>query len=273
MRQPALLCFAKAGQTHLTGEFKEVVAKGINFLVNNMKADGGFHEPRGTMYSHGIASQALITLYSSTEDKDLEKAAQGAINYIVFAQDPVGGGWRYAPKQQGDTSVSCWQLEALIIGQNAKLDVAKATLDGVTKFLDNVQSRGGSFYGYTTPGIGQATSAQGLLCRIRLGWAADDERVKTGVAAWSKRGPSKSNSYYNLFATQLIKEHGGKEWKSWRADLTQQLIAEQGDKDAIAGSWLSTNGDHGVSRGGRLYCTTMAILALESSLEAKKNRK
>jgi len=238
-----------------------------------MKADGGFHEPRGTMYSHGIASQALITLYSSTEDKDLEKAAQGAINYIVFAQDPVGGGWRYAPKQQGDTSVSCWQLEALIIGQNAKLDVAKATLDGVTKFLDNVQSRGGSFYGYTTPGIGQATSAQGLLCRIRLGWAADDERVKTGVAAWSKRGPSKSNSYYNLFATQLIKEHGGKEWKSWRADLTQQLIAEQGDKDAIAGSWLSTNGDHGVSRGGRLYCTTMAILALESSLEAKKNRK
>ncbi|MFT5523951.1 MAG: hypothetical protein ACI9HK_001900 [Pirellulaceae bacterium] len=268
----ALLCFAKAGQTHVEGEYKQVVAKGTKYLLSKMKTDGSFHEPRGSMYSHGIAAQAIITLFKLTEDKTLQKPAQSALDFIAYAQDPVEGGWRYSPKQPGDTSVSCWQIQALVVGKNVGLKVSDETVGGATKFLDAVQSEKGVYYGYTTPGRGMATSAQGLLCRIQLGWDPADDRVKTGVAALSKQGPSQGNHYYNLFATQLLQKHGGKAWQAWqawRSEIVAQLIADQQKEKATAGSWLVTKGGHGVQRGGRLYCTAMALMVLETAIEKK----
>ena len=65
------------------------------------------------LYSHGIATIALCEAYNLTGDKALRAPAQAAINFIVHAQDPVGGGWRYQPRQSGDLSVTGWQALAL----------------------------------------------------------------------------------------------------------------------------------------------------------------
>lgn len=64
------------------------------------------------MYSHGIASIVLCEAYAMTHDKGLYTPAQQAINFICYAQDPIGGGWRYSPRQKGDTSVVGWQIMA-----------------------------------------------------------------------------------------------------------------------------------------------------------------
>ncbi|MFH1267223.1 MAG: hypothetical protein ABIK89_15955, partial [Planctomycetota bacterium] len=53
----------------------------------------------------------------------LGRAAQLALNYVVYAQDPNGGGWRYQPRQPGDTSVVGWQLMALMSGRMGYLNV------------------------------------------------------------------------------------------------------------------------------------------------------
>ena len=47
------------------------------------------------MYSHGLASIAICEAYAMTRDPDLVEPAQLALNFLVYAQDPRGGGWRY----------------------------------------------------------------------------------------------------------------------------------------------------------------------------------
>ena len=62
-----------------------------------------------------------------TNDQSLLQPAQYALNHIVYAQDPVGGGWRYSAKQPGDTSAVGWQLMALKSGHMGYLQVPPQT--------------------------------------------------------------------------------------------------------------------------------------------------
>jgi hypothetical protein len=81
----------------------------------------------GGMYSHGLATICICEAYGLTSDPVLKAPAQHAIDFIVKAQDPAGGGWRYAPRQSGDTSVVGWQVMALKSGQMSGLSVPVAT--------------------------------------------------------------------------------------------------------------------------------------------------
>ena len=50
------------------------------------------------MYDHGLAAIALCECYGMSNDPALRPHAQAALNFIVDAQDPKGGGWRYEPR-------------------------------------------------------------------------------------------------------------------------------------------------------------------------------
>jgi hypothetical protein len=260
----ALLPFLGAGQTHKEGDYKRTVAGGLRYLMGSMKVKNGAGDlsDGGNMYSHGICAIVLCEAYAMTNDRDLMVPAQAAINHIVYAQDPVGGGWRYTAKQPGDTSVVGWQLMALKSGHMAYLNVPPATVKGASVFLDSVQTDSGSAYGYTNPGNGQATSAVGLLCRMYLGWKKDNGALQRGVQRLSDIGPSKGNMYYNYYATQIMRHNGGDEWTKWNNVMRDQLVNSQAKNGAEKGSWFIP-GDHGAERGGRIYCTSMATMVLE----------
>jgi len=261
----ALLPFLGAGQTHTSGKYKSTVKHGLYLLVSHMKVNpqgGNLTELEGKMYSHGLASIALCEAYAMTHDKGLHKPAQAVVNFIAYAQDPVGGGWRYEPRQPGDTSVTGWQIVALKTGHAAYLRVPPITVKKATSFLDSVQANGGAGYGYTTPGTGPATTAIGLLCRMYLGWKRDNEALKRGVEWLSRQGPSKSNLYYDYYATQVMRHYGGEAWKQWNAEMRDYLVSSQVKEGPEAGSWF-VKGDLGAEKGGRLYCTSLATLILE----------
>ena len=259
----ALLPFLGAGHTQLKGQYKENVRAGLYYLMKEMKHDGSLHEPGGSMYSHGICAIALCEAYAMTHDRDLMAPAQASLNYIVAAQDPAGGGWRYNPKQPGDTSVTGWQIMALKSGHMAALHVPPTTIQGAIKFLDSVQADSGATYGYTQPGAGSATTAIGLLSRMYLGWKKENSALERGVEFLEKRGPG-SNMYFNYYATQVMKHHEGEIWKKWNATMRDQLVNSQDKDQHQKGSWFFKGRDHGSSSGGRLYCTAMAALILES---------
>ncbi len=268
----ALLPFLGAGHTHHEGKYKSLVHRGLYFLLAHMKtankgglATGSFEERGGSMYSHGLCAIVLCEAYAMTEDKELAPAAQLALNYIIYAQDPVGGGWRYRARMPGDTSVVGWQLMALKSGYMAHLMVPTPTIIGVDKFLNSVQSPYGGAYGYTRPaaaGKGGATTAVGLLCRMYLGWKRDHPGIERGVEILDKAGPSKGNMYYNYYATQVMRHAEGPEWERWNKRVRDPLIEAQSRKGHSDGSWMM-RGDHGSDRGGRLYCTSMATMILE----------
>ncbi len=135
-----ILPFLAAGQTHTSpGPFQRTVQGGINWLISRQKADGDLSaDAQSQMYSHGLATIALCEAYGMTKDKTVGAAAQRAINFIQSAQNLKTGGWRYHPREEGDTSVVGWQFMALKSAQMAGLDVEYAATDGTKKWLVSV---------------------------------------------------------------------------------------------------------------------------------------
>jgi hypothetical protein len=131
------------------------------------------------------------------------------------------------------------------------------------RFLDSVQSDSGSKYGYTNPGAGQATTAIGLLSRMYLGWKKDNAALQRGVQYLSATGPSKTNMYYNYYATQVMRHNEGEDWTKWNKVMRDWLVESQEKGGHMKGSWFMKGGDHGAETGGRLYCTSMATMILE----------
>jgi hypothetical protein len=258
----ALLPFLGAGNTHMAGNYKAEVQKGLYFLLNMQKANGSLWEKGGTMYSHGLASIVLCEAYAMTGDRALQKPAQGALNFIAYAQDPYTRGWRYGPRETGgDTSVVGWQLMALKSGHMANLQVNASTIAGTKKFLNSVQANDGATYGYMSPGQRPAMTAVGLLCRIYLGWNHDNAALVEGVRRLGKSAPSKVNLYFNYYATQVMRHYGGEPWEEWNVEMREFLVKTQSRRGHAEGSWLLGK-DH-TDKGGRLYCTAMATMILE----------
>jgi len=262
----ALLPFLGAGHTHQKGKHKAVVNRGLAFLGRKMNAEtGSLHESGGTMYSHGLAAIALCEAYAMTRDTRLHAAAQKSLDFISAAQDLTGGGWRYQFGQSGDTSAVGWQIMALKSGILSSLNVNPLTVKRAALFLDSVESESGAFYGYRSPGRGSATTAIGLLSRMHMGWPRDHAALVRGVKYLSTTGPSKTNMYYNYYATQVIRHYDGDGpiFKAWDKTMRGQLINSQAKNGHAAGSWYFGGADHGAGRGGRLYATAMAAMILE----------
>jgi hypothetical protein len=260
----ALLPFLGRGYTHRDGPYKAQIEKGIAFLAAmTMQGKGKSYGAGGSLYSQGLAGIALSECYAMTQDTRLAMPTQLALNFIMDAQDPRGGGWRYTPKQAGDTSAVGWQLMALKSGNMAYLQVNPLTIKKAVQFLDSVQMRGGAAYGYTDPGDRPGTNAVGLLCRMYLGWKKDHPALQEGVLALAKRGPT-NDMYYTYYATQIMHHMEGDVWQAWNERMKKLLLPSQSKKDHEAGSWHEgVNGGHGAHVAGRLYCTALATMTLE----------
>ncbi len=271
----ALLPFMGAGQTHIQGEFKEVVFRGLRFLIQNGKAGKkngmavlDLSESAGNMYSHGLAAITLCEAYAMTEDPELAGPAQAALNFIVYAQCRDGG-WRYRPQQPdgGDTSVTGWQIMALKSGHMGHLVVPPVTVQGSMLFLDKVQGKGGATYGYAKPdkNVRQACTAIGLLCRMYTGWDKTHEGIIGGVKELSKIGVLKDDIYYDYYAAQVLRHYGGAEWDKFNLELRDWLVATQSQERGAKGSWHfpSSRSHRGPKEGGRLASTAFATMILE----------
>ena len=261
----ALLPFFGRGYTHREGPYQLQVEAGLNYLATvTVQGKGKAYPQGGTLYTQGLVGIVLSEAYAMTQDPRLAGPAQLALNFIMESQDPVGGGWRYSPRQSpGDTSVVGWQLMALKSGYMANLQVSPLTVKKAEVFLDSVQSEDGATYGYTDPGNGPGTSAVGLLCRMYLGWKKDHPSLQRGVEILGNRGPT-ANLYYNYYATQVMHHFEGDAWVQWNAKMRDRLIDSQATAGHEAGSWYEGfDTGHGPEVAGRLYITSLATMILE----------
>jgi hypothetical protein len=260
----ALLPFLGAGHTHEEGAYREVVRGGLYYLLSRQQTSGSLYEPSGRMYSHGLGSIVLCEAYAMTRDRNLARPAQAALQFTAYAQDPIGGGWRYEVQEPGDTSVVGWQLMALKSGHMAQLEILPVTLERTQKFLNSVQSDDGAAYGYQRPGsdMASATTAIGILCRMYLGWTHENPALQRAVERIGKRGPSDVDMYYNYYATQVMRHYGGEPWEKWNVSMRDWLVKSQAKNGHQAGSW-HVGDSHSANQGGRLYSTSMATMILE----------
>jgi hypothetical protein len=274
----ALLPFLAAGITHKANtaknaqkDYTKTVEAGLAFLMRKQDPrDGSFTTE---MYSHGIATIAVCEAYGLSSDPKLRAVAQKAINFIVAAQDTAGGGWRYSPKQSGDTSVTGWQLMALKSGQMANLNVPRSTMNLAERFLDSVESTNKGRYAYTAGSDPTPTmTSVALLCRQYLGVNPRNPGLIAGVEYLKASPPGSTGSlYYEYYATQVFHHMGGESWQFWnqggggRPGIRDYLISRQdhnkGAKQHIEGSFPVADlygGD-----GGRVMTTALSLLCLE----------
>ena len=271
----ALLAFLGGGHTHRKGDYQRNVKRGLDYLLKVGKPTTAGLDLRGKvtanegMYVQGICAIALCECAAMTNDPRIDKAAEGAIEFIVKAQNPTDGGWRYNPGDAGDLSVSGWQIMALKSGYSAKLKLAPQTFKRAESFLNATQAQGGSQYRYAPEpggetGAGTPTmTAVGLLCRMYLGWNHQNQKLAEGVRYLDNVKPQPDNMYFNYYATQVMHHWGGEEWTRWNTVMREQLIRTQHPltDGHLAGSWDIAD-PHG-GGGGRLYMTCLSIMTLE----------
>ncbi len=274
----ALLAFMGAGNTHQSGAYKENVLKGIGMVKKFQDKEGFFAEQSvGNQRTYGQAqcTIAICELYGMTGDPELREVAQKAVRYAEKAQGK-NGGWRYAPRENGDTSVTGWYVMALISARMAGLDVDSDVLEKVQAFLDTVQRYGrttqvnpdGERYAYQSYSIATPSmTAEGMLCRLYLGWNTKDPRIESGSEFLCSQPISADKGrisyYYWYYATTSLHHIGGRFWKEWNEKMKEVLPALQINSGKEKGSW-SANGDPHEGGGGRLYSTCLAIYCLES---------
>jgi hypothetical protein len=260
----ALLPFLGAGYTHKQGEYKDVIQRGLDYLKKRgiLISYGNDLRDGSSMYGQALATIALCEAYGLTRDEELQIPAQRALDYICYAQDSKTGGWRYNPGEPGDTTVTGWMIMALKSGQMAKLNVQSPAIFGAQRFLDSVQNKDGSHYGYLDRKPRQGTTAVGLLCRMYTGWQRANPGLVKGAAQLAKWGPSKDNIYYDYYATQALFHYAGPEWDGWNRKMRELLIKSQDIAGHAAGSWYFESPPH-TTVGGRLYNTAMATMILE----------
>jgi Squalene-hopene cyclase C-terminal domain len=261
----ALLPFLGAGYTQKTGPYRELVEKGLYYLQTRASTDEHGtriqDDSKKPMYSQGICALVLCEAYQMTGDESLRGVAQGAIDYIVYAQDKRGGGWRYHHGDPGDTTVTGWQVMALKSAEAAGLNVPSPCFQGVSRFLNSVQSDRGAQYGYMNTAARPTTTAVGLLLRMYTGWPREHIGLRRGVNLLSKWRPSPTDLYYDYYATQVMSHYGGTKWERWNKAMRDYLIKTQATGQLEAGSWYFPD-RHG-DVGGRLYNTAAAVMTLE----------
>ncbi len=268
-----LLPFLAAGQTHKPHKDHandKRIAKALRFLLSGQDKSTGYLG--GGMYAHGLATIALCEVYGLSQDPLLRQPAQKAINLIVAAQNDTDFGWRYGPTKsdQGDLSISGWQIMALKSGMMANLNVPTAAVERAKKFL-NASSNVDHGYGYT-PGGGSTyrMTAVGLLCRQYMdGWGPSNPKLMEGIAKFiTPNSPDVQDVYYYYYATQVMHHFGGDAWRTWNDKMRENLIRKQesnqksNQKSANFGSW-SPEGDPWARVGGRLMVTSLNLLTLE----------
>ena len=155
-----------------------------------------------------------------TEDPKLKSAAQKALGFIIAAQNPSDGGWRYKPGDAGDTSVVGWQMMALKSGEMAGLVIPPRTIELLGKWLRKVEANQpvGGLFGYTDRGARPSMTAEGLLCLQFMGVDRNDPRMRAGADYLMKHLPNRNQaltSYYWYYATQVMYHMQGKYWLAW----------------------------------------------------------
>ncbi len=256
----ALMALLGAGYTHKTGQYKTEVKKGLDYLVKVMKPNGSMTSGSSRMYAHAIATIALSEALSMTNDTGLTGPVDKARGYIELAQHKKGG-WRYNAQQKGDLSVTGWQIMALKSCELSGFKSGEVTYSLAEDFVESMAAPSQGF-GYLEPGELPTMTAVGVLSKMYLGAELDQGTQEQSTRFLADHGPSKTDMYFNFYATQVLHHRHDEAWPDWNKEQRDYLIQMQVDSSTDrAGSWYFH--DHHGQVGGRLYTTAMAVMILE----------
>ncbi|MFC4990942.1 prenyltransferase/squalene oxidase repeat-containing protein [Rubritalea tangerina] len=279
----ALLAYLGHCETPLSPEFGETVEKAITYLVQLGIQNGGqLAEDRNDKhwpYEHGIATYALCEAYTFCKTlnitiPNLDKVVIESVGHIVSHQH-TSGGWVYAFEMSngpGDTSVSCWQIQALKASKHTglQIDGLNGAMKKSMKYLTESQNGDGTigYRGKKHSGLGPTMTGGGLLCLQQGGYGRRSQA--RSAAKWLSKNlkynyANDADLYAHYYNGQALINYGGTVWKNYNKLFMDEHLSGQNPD----GSWKSPGTNKGSRRfqGGSAqavhYRTCLATLMLE----------
>jgi len=239
----SLLAFLGAGFGHNAKQYvvdtfkakkselgKDVVLKGLKWLVARQNPDGSFSSPgHRKLYNEAIAALALSEAYGLTQNRAWKEPAQKAINFLCAAQkdSPKGSGkwgWRYdAPADiqekrsdyanekdfqselhDADTSVTGWAVMALKSAHASGLEVPKEAEEGAINFVKFASSQNGLVGYFDSNGAGAVVESDGQSWKAYKYHGASLASVAMCVRVFLEQNID--DPYLKLSADQIVKE-------------------------------------------------------------------
>jgi hypothetical protein len=274
----SLLALIANGAKMHSGPHWKSVQRGVEWLKSQQAETGliGTASNRTFLYSHAIATIALIEAARVTEFEPLRPVVERAVRYIEDARNP-GATWRYFPRDgDNDTSVTGWMILALNAARNFGLKVGDESLREPLAWLQRLTDGASGETGYTKLGEGssremtvaerfpasktRAMTASALLARQMLGEPASAQRKSVASIlelppVWNEKDGS-IDFYYWFFATHSLARVGGADWTTWRRAIAAALRKGQ----LADGSFKAC--DPWSSDGGPVYATVLCALCL-----------
>ncbi|MGE0707819.1 MAG: hypothetical protein AB7N76_13080 [Planctomycetota bacterium] len=245
----ALLAFVSGGHDTVTpGPYRELVVQARDWLADAVGDDGRYRgQALGYAYDHAICTIALAEAFARDRRAPRVQAAlERAASYILASQ---ALGWRYSPREAGDTSVTSWMVLALRSCEAAGVHLPTSDhgpWPRARRFLEAVSGSDGRT-GYTGRGNGTpGMDATGLFLRVLLGESPSTprNRAATHLVAQTRieldRGRIK-NLYQLYYAALALYQVGGEPWLSFNLRVRDGLISlQRKGADCERGSWSGT---------------------------------
>jgi hypothetical protein len=287
----ALLAFLGHGETHESPEFEQTIKEALNFLATqadqSQAPTSGYIGTARFEYQHPIATYALCEDYALTRYAALKPVCEAAIALIINAQRPdgswdydyntgPGGVYNLKNRPSGDSSISAWNVQALVAARNTGLNFPGLddALRRSRSWFHAIYSREQGRFGYAVPDRmhSDALDGIGVLCLQQLGDSESAEVKQTLprlLTVESKYRAGNANSTYGwYYITQALFHAGGHWWAEWNSRLRDQLVENQ-EADGSWGSpgsaaWQDNMTSNKVKgKDSKVYHTTLMCLALE----------
>jgi hypothetical protein len=271
----AVLALASVEQSGIEQGVPQTLARGVEHILSLQSSEGRLGpECRPILYNHGIATVALLEVYARKHAVELKGPIQKALDYISRCQS-VKGGWGYMEPSgrwtAPNTSITVWQLNALTLGRELGFTGCGPAIDrGLAWFKTMVDASGA--IAYSEPADRSLAesftlSAMAAAYAPSMGAATPGAPIATSMDDRSvlKTAPDFYQWYaltYGLYYTNQDK------YRAWFNELHRTLDAMQVAEGPTRGSWAPV--DQWGSAGGRVYTTSMAVLALRSEERATR---
>jgi len=265
----ALLAFLKSGERPLDGPFAQHIRKGIQFILSQQTPDG-FFSPlcSGVPYNHGLATTALLEAYRITGDPRLRGPLDRAIRCIRSTQTERGG-WSYFQLPSPNTSISVWQVHALLLADSLGWHEARENARKAVAWLSSLVDDEG-YFGYREPGdfpYGRDTvTAMGASCLLlyRARSTADVPLSPALLRSLRQVAAKMDQGYcHSYFLALSASAPDGQFLRKQLRQMRKALVERQLRIGEHAGSWEPS--DRWGTAGGRVYSTALAAMSLESA--------
>ena len=240
----ALLALQGWGASPVAGDRRESIARGLEWLVANLRADGRIATGvAADLRSHALALQAVATGAFRSELPALLEATRRARDYLL-AQQLADGSWPRDPGgAQGDTLTTAYAWFALLTVQETRVRCEAEPRERALAWLDERTGPDGA----TEPcdeGRVPVTTAWSALCRVFAGRDPTADGVLARQIGWLIAHPSAIqlgdpllDSEYVCLGAHVLFQVGGKPWTTWNSTMKTQLLQVQKRDGELAGSW------------------------------------